>query len=140
MVAVMFVDLDRFKQANDTYGHEAGDAVLVAVGARLSRSVRSSDTVARFAGDEFLVLCEELSDEREARAVAERIRDAVRQPILVGEDRIEVDASIGVVLVDDPGADPDEIVKRSDHLMYEAKADEQEHLVVDERRVAITPG
>jgi diguanylate cyclase (GGDEF)-like protein len=140
MVAVMFVDLDRFKAANDTYGHEAGDAVLVAVGARLTRSVRSSDTVARFAGDEFLVLCEELTDEREARAVAERIRDAVRQPILVGEDRIEVDASIGVVLVEDPGADPDEIVKRSDHLMYEAKADEGEHLVVDERLVPVTGG
>jgi diguanylate cyclase (GGDEF)-like protein len=121
LVTVMFVDLDRFKAANDTYGHEAGDAVLVAVAERMSRVVRASDTVARFAGDEFLVLCEDLVDDTEAHAVAERIATAVGHPIQVGEARIVVEASIGVVIVRDPEADAEEILKRSDDAMYEAK-------------------
>ncbi len=81
VVAVMFLDLDRFKPVNDTYGHDAGDVVLVETAGRLSATVRSGDTVARFGGDEFLVLCEDVGDLDAVVDLADRIRTAVSEPI-----------------------------------------------------------
>jgi diguanylate cyclase (GGDEF)-like protein len=120
-VAVMFVDLDLFKQANDTYGHDAGDEVLVTVGERLVTTLRKGDTVARFGGDEYLVLCEDVAGREEATKLAERLVEAINRPIRIGDAEIVVHASVGLTLTDDPGELPEEIVSRADRAMYEAK-------------------
>ena len=120
-VAVMFVDLDLFKQANDTYGHDAGDEVLITVGQRLVRTLRKGDTVARFGGDEYLVLCEDVNGRDEAAKLADRLVEAINRPMRIGEFEIEVHASVGLTISDDPGELPEEIVSRADRAMYEAK-------------------
>jgi diguanylate cyclase (GGDEF)-like protein len=138
MAAVMFVDLDLFKQANDTYGHEAGDLVLIAVGRRLLGSLRAGDTVARFGGDEFVVLCEDVPSAGEANHLAERVIEAVTQPVAISSDvQVVVQASIGLVLVDDPGTRPEDIVRDADGAMYRAKRNGRARVeVVDDRRPA----
>ncbi|HVN49839.1 MAG TPA: GGDEF domain-containing protein [Acidimicrobiales bacterium] len=120
-LAVMFVDLDLFKQANDTYGHDAGDEVLITVGKRLQRTLRKGDTVARFGGDEYLVLCEDVTGRDEASKLAGRLVEAINRPIRIGEQEIVVQASVGLTLTDDPGEPPEDIVSRADRAMYEAK-------------------
>jgi len=121
LVAIMFVDLDRFKPVNDTYGHEAGDQVLVALGRRLSAAVRAGDTVARFGGDEFLVLCENVNSVEEAVALANRMVETMAEPILVGAVELVVSASFGLVVTDSPAVDAEELVRQADRAMYEAK-------------------
>ncbi len=139
LVAVMFVDLDLFKQANDTYGHEAGDEVLITVGQRLVRALRKGDTVARFGGDEYLVLCEDVSGREEATRLAERLVDAITTPMKIGDTTLEVHASVGLTISDDPLELPEEVVSRADRAMYEAKHKGRAHVeVVDHRRPAVT--
>jgi diguanylate cyclase (GGDEF)-like protein len=128
--AVMFLDLDGFKLANDTYGHDAGDAVLVEVGRRLVATLRGGDTVARFGGDEFLVLCEEVADGHEAAALAQRVADEVSLPVEVGDDRITVSVSIGVVVVTSDTHDPDDLVRAADEAMYRAKRASARHIEI----------
>ena len=119
MAAVMFVDLDLFKQANDTYGHEAGDEVLITVGHRLLTSLRASDTVARFGGDEFVVLCEDVATPGQADELARRVMAAVTEPVpLAGGAEVAVRASIGLTLIDDPRAQPESVVRAADAAMY----------------------
>ena len=139
LVAVMFVDLDLFKQANDTYGHEAGDEVLITVGQRLVRALRKGDTVARFGGDEYLVLCEDVSGREEATRLAQRLVDTITAPMRIGEFAIEVHASVGLTISDDPLELPEEVVSRADRAMYEAKHKGRARVeVVDHRRPAVT--
>jgi diguanylate cyclase (GGDEF)-like protein len=119
--ALLFLDVDRFKAVNDTFGHGVGDAVLVCVADRLGRAVRASDTVARLAGDEFVVLCEDLTDPREeAAALARRIADDVAAPMTICGHVVAVSASVGIAVAAD-GADPDTFLMRADHAMYVAK-------------------
>jgi diguanylate cyclase (GGDEF)-like protein len=118
-LAVMFVDLDRFKLINDGMNHSAGDAVLVAVGRALRDAVRADDTVARFGGDEFVVLTE-VHDADEALGLANRVRRAVSAPVPVEGRELVVTASVGVVLTRQP-VDPASLLRDADAAMYRAK-------------------
>jgi diguanylate cyclase (GGDEF)-like protein len=120
-VAVLFLDLDRFKTINDSLGHEAGDLVLREVARRLSASVRPGDTVARFGGDEFLVLCEELSVDVEAMRVAERTLAAICAPLHVRGRSLTVGASVGIAVGTTDGSDAHELIRQADSAMYRAK-------------------
>jgi diguanylate cyclase (GGDEF)-like protein len=120
-VAVLFLDLDRFKTINDSLGHEAGDELLIQISERLRGSLRPSDTVARFGGDEFLILCEELSGQFEAVRVAERALQAILSPLMVAGHRISVGASVGIAYGTDQGCNPHELVRQADAAMYRAK-------------------
>lgn len=120
-LALLFVDLDRFKPVNDQYGHTVGDALLVEVAKRLSRCVRESDTVARIAGDEFTVILTGIEDPRDAAVVAEKIVARLCEPFLVQDHRLEIGASIGIALYPDDGTDEDSLLARADDAMYAAK-------------------
>ncbi len=124
-VAVMFCDLDGFKEINDELGHAAGDAVLVSVADRLQRITRESDTAARVGGDEFVMVCEGVTDSEELAALAERIIDAVSQPITLpdGEQvRVGISVGIGVAHPRQENVDPDRLLTLADTAMYRAKA------------------
>ncbi|HEV8651558.1 MAG TPA: EAL domain-containing protein [Actinomycetes bacterium] len=121
-VAVLFFDLDRFKSVNDALGHEVGDRLLVEVGRRLRDIVRPADTVARFGGDEFAMLCEDLHSEREAVGIALRLLAEVPKPIRIGRHELFVTPSIGVALAGGgPGDDPEGLLRDADAAMYLAK-------------------
>ncbi|MFD0521557.1 diguanylate cyclase domain-containing protein [Paractinoplanes durhamensis] len=120
-VAVLFIDLDGFKQINDARGHQAGDLVLRTVAERLRAGLRSEDTVARFGGDEFAAVLESLAGLAEARAAAERIITDVQRPIDVAGVSASVSASIGVA-VHRPGLTVDDLIRDADAAMYAAKA------------------
>jgi diguanylate cyclase (GGDEF)-like protein/PAS domain S-box-containing protein len=119
-LGLLFVDLDYFKIVNDTFGHEAGDAVLVTVARRIVDAVREGDIVGRIGGDEFVVICHEITGEREALEVGERVRKAIAETIRVRGGLAQVDASIGVVL-GDPNADAAGLMRRVDEAAYSAK-------------------
>jgi diguanylate cyclase (GGDEF)-like protein len=121
-VAVLFLDLDRFKAVNDELGHAAGDRLLIAAARRLEAVVRPGDTVARYSGDEFVVVCE-VSDEgdRDAGAVAERIDSAFRLPFTIDGHEVRTSASIGLAVTTDPKADGAGLVRQADRRMYVAK-------------------
>ncbi len=116
--AVLFIDLDNFKQINDTYGHAIGDIVLVEFGNRLRTAVRPGDTVARFGGDEFVVICEGV-DEESAVIVAWRLQEAISQPLYGGGAQHRLSASIGIALGD---SDAEALIGNSDMAVYRAKA------------------
>ena len=121
MVAVLFFDLDRFKIINDSLGHEAGDQVLRAVAGRLRDLVRPGDTVARFGGDEFAMLCAGLSGPRDAARIAERILASLGEPMSTVGGEQTVSASIGIALADRTPADADGLLRDADAAMYLAK-------------------
>jgi diguanylate cyclase len=120
-VAVLFVDLDRFKVLNDSLGHATGDEVLRALADRLRRSTRGSDVAVRFGGDEFVLVCENLEEPGAAVAAAERLGAMLREPVIVGERSHVMTVSIGVVLTTDPDRSPEDLVRDADAAMYRAK-------------------
>jgi diguanylate cyclase (GGDEF)-like protein/PAS domain S-box-containing protein len=119
--AVMFLDLDQFKLVNDTLGHTVGDRLLQVIGARLVNCVRAEDTVARMGGDEFTILLADLGDRRGATAVAQKVLEAVRHPVLIDEHELFVTTSIGIAIFPDDGADAETLLQNADRAMYRAK-------------------
>jgi diguanylate cyclase (GGDEF)-like protein len=122
-LAVVFLDLDHFKQINDTLGHEAGDQLLKEVAARLKGCVRESDTVARLGGDEFVVLLPELENEQYAAVVAQKILTATARPFTVMGQEFRVTASIGISTYPRDGLDEQTLTKNADIAMYQAKSE-----------------
>ncbi len=118
---VMLIDLDRFKEVNDTLGHPSGDLLLREIGGRLRRALRESDTVARLGGDEFGVVAPGLSDGTTARAFAEKLREELAQPVVVGGLTIEVEASVGIAIYPDHGEDVETLTRHADVSMYVSK-------------------
>jgi len=121
-VAVMFVDLDRFKTVNDTLGHEVGDKLLVAIADRLKRVLREGDTVARVGGDEFVVVLPEVGRDRDAAVVARKVLDLLGGPLRVDSHELLVTPSIGIAVAPSDGDDPEALLRYSDAAMYEAKS------------------
>jgi diguanylate cyclase (GGDEF)-like protein len=119
--AVLLIDLDRFKEINDTLGHESGDRVLEEVAQRLRWTLRESDTVARLGGDEFALLARAAGTPRAAVAVAERLHEALSRPFRIDGLLLEVEASIGITLYPDDGDDPETLLRRADVAMYLSK-------------------
>ena len=118
-VAVLFLDLDQFKMVNDASGHQVGDQLLVLVAERLCEAVRPGDTVARFGGDEFVLLCEQ-ADAETASAVADRVLDSLSEPFDLSGQRVYATASLGVAV--SPPADATTLLRQADAAMYEAKS------------------
>jgi diguanylate cyclase (GGDEF)-like protein len=120
LTAVFFLDLDRFKAVNDTYGHRVGDELLVGVAQRLSDVLRPGDSLARVAGDEFVVLCEDLAGVSEARAIAVRFEAALAVPFVVSNLEINIGASIGIAL-SGRSDDAEQLLHEADLAMYRTK-------------------
>ena len=121
-VAVLFLDLDRFKIINDSLGHEIGDEVLVAVAQRLRRSLRDEDTLARLGGDEFAILLPEIANRGDIHLVTDKCLSALSGPELIGGHELTVNASIGVAISPQDGADVQHLLRSADAAMYRAKA------------------
>ena len=120
-VGVLFVDLDRFKQINDNFGHAVGDEVLRVVTRRLESSVRDSDTVGRHSGDEFLILLAEITTVADAAQVAEKIQASLAAPAQIGPHTLALSASVGIAVYPEDGADAARLIRRADASMYRSK-------------------
>lgn len=129
--AAIFLDIDEFKQVNDRWGHAAGDELLREVALRVQRVARAADTVGRYGGDEFVVICENLPSAADALVVAERIRDEVARPAQVDGAEVLVGTSIGVALSADGGETTRDLIGRADAAMYEAKSKGRGRIVID---------
>ena len=121
--AVHFIDLDQFKQVNDTLGHSGGDELLCAVSARLQALVRETDTLARFGGDEFVILQFPLGSQKDAGALAERIVAGMGEPYELSGNKVVSCASVGIAIAPRDGVDADQLLKKADIALYRAKSD-----------------
>jgi diguanylate cyclase (GGDEF)-like protein len=134
VTAVLLADLDRFKAINDTYGHRAGDELLVAVAKRVTALLRPSDTIARLAGDEFVILCEDLESESHAVMIAQRIVDGLVRPFELSGVEVELSASVGVAFAGWGDQAPEQLLRDADIAMYQAKRKGGDrHQVIDLR-------
>ena len=122
-VAVFCLDLDRFKDVNDAYGHAVGDLLLKAVAGRLRQCVRETDMVARLGGDEFAIMQAGTSQPTDATALASRLIEVIGAPYELGGDQVTVELSIGIALAPGDGLDPDQLLKNADMALYRAKSD-----------------
>ncbi|HVE67835.1 MAG TPA: EAL domain-containing protein [Solirubrobacteraceae bacterium] len=120
-VAVLFLDLDRFKVINDSLGHEIGDRLLMDLAIRLQEVLRPGDTVARFGGDEFTILCDDIDGERDAILIAERVGEAVAAPFVLGETEAFLTASVGIAMAQGRASRPEALIRDADAAMYRAK-------------------
>lgn len=128
-LALLFLDLNKFKQVNDRYGHGVGDQLLKMVADRICCSVREDDTVARLSGDEFVVILESITTRQDAEIVTEAIKNNLAQPFTIDDEiALHVGVSIGVAIYPDESKDIDELIKRADHAMYKAKGGVQSPL------------
>ena len=122
-LAILFLDLDDFKEVNDGFGHAAGDTVLAEAAARLLSCMRSTDVVARYGGDEFAILVEGVAEERELTQLAKRLLVALEPPFEVAGERVDLSASIGIACCPDAGETSARLLKSADLAMYAAKSD-----------------
>jgi diguanylate cyclase (GGDEF)-like protein len=122
MTAVMFLDVNEFKALNDSYGHETGDWVLVELAHRLSGVMRPSDTLARFGGDEFVIVCEDVEGARGAEQIAARLLRALEPPWLRDGDPVHVTVGIGIAVTAEQDTDPADLLRHADAAMYRAKS------------------
>ncbi|HZU76896.1 MAG TPA: GGDEF domain-containing protein, partial [Dehalococcoidia bacterium] len=121
-VAVMYLDLDHFKQVNDTLGHAAGDALLIEVATRLQSCVRPGDTVARLGGDEFALILEDVDDADPAVSTAERLLERLSEPVPLEGTSVHVGTSIGIALSERGESAPESLLRQADTALYRAKA------------------
>ena len=121
LVGLLYIDFDRFKQINDTLGHDVGDKLLQEVGSRLKECLRQQDTVARLGGDEFILLLPEISNPEDAGILAQKLLDTVRPPVCIGEHELNVTLSIGIGLYPNDGKDSKSLIKCADEALYLAK-------------------
>jgi len=122
MLALFFLDLDHFKEINDTLGHPIGDRLLQEVAARLKAATRASDTVARLGGDEFAIIATQLATETDITLLAKKVISAFNEPFIFGSNQIITHTSIGISLCPTHGQDPDELLRHADLALYQAKA------------------
>jgi diguanylate cyclase (GGDEF)-like protein len=122
-LGVLFIDIDRFKVINDSLGHDVGDQVLVEVARRLEVAMRPGDTVSRFGGDEFVVLCEDLDHPAQALVVATRLQEVLSEPVRVGDAELVMTVSTGIALPSSPADDAGTLLRDADAAMYRAKQD-----------------
>lgn len=120
-LAVLFIDLDRFKEINDTFGHEMGDCILIAIAHRLQENVRQADTIARLGGDEFTIIIEDIETISHVSAVAEKLVNALQAPIITSAQEFFVTCSIGISLYPNDGEEIQSLLHRADCAMYQAK-------------------
>lgn len=121
LMALMFIDLDKFKPVNDTHGHNIGDLLLKEVSRRILACLRESDSAARVGGDEFVVLLHNVEEQADAVAVGEKIRHALNEPFMISDKHLEISSSIGVAVYPEHGNDEKELLKHADIAMYYAK-------------------
>ncbi|MCX6001396.1 MAG: diguanylate cyclase [Chloroflexi bacterium] len=129
-LAIMTLDLDLFKNINDTLGHDIGDRLLMAAAGRLTGALRKSDTVARMGGDEFVLLLGEVDDKLDAVNVADKILGDFRQPFLIDGHSLNVTVSIGIAIYPDNGDDIEDLLKNSDRLLYNAKQNGRDRFAI----------
>jgi diguanylate cyclase (GGDEF)-like protein len=139
LAALLLIDLDRFKEVNDTLGHDHGDRLLRDVADRLERALRRGDTLARLGGDEFAVLLRDLPDRAAAAELAGRLLEALERPFVVRGVTVQLEASVGVALCPDHGADVTTLVQRADVAMYEAKREQGHIRLYDAARDPYSP-
>src|SRR5262249_52270646 len=121
LLALLVMDLDRFKEINDTLGHSYGDLVLKRIGPRVRSVIRESDTVARLGGDEFAVLLPDVGSAQNATTIARKILKALEEPLQLEMQTLRVSASIGIAICPEHGTDADLLMRRADVAMYAAK-------------------
>jgi diguanylate cyclase (GGDEF)-like protein/PAS domain S-box-containing protein len=121
-VAVMFIDVDSFKEVNDNFGHRAGDQLLQEIGRRIQQSVRETDVVARLGGDEFTVILASLHDPGSIEPIARKLLDQIARPVSIGQNEVRVTSSIGISLLAEDTTDSDSLIQNADLAMYRAKA------------------
>jgi diguanylate cyclase (GGDEF)-like protein len=125
-IALLLLDLDKFKEINATLGHKMGDLLLQAVGRRLQELIRQEDVVARIGGDEFIVLLQEIQRPKDAEAMAEKIVHAFRKPFHIEGHELSVTTSVGIALYPDHGGDLDLLMKNADKAMYAVKTESRD--------------
>ena len=120
-LAVCYMDLDGFKSANDTYGHEIGDGVLLEVSNRLRRLFRHNDTISRFGGDEFVIVISDLIDASDCKMLLDRALSVLREPIIIQDIELYITASVGVTIYPDDRSDAQQLLANADKALYEIK-------------------
>jgi diguanylate cyclase (GGDEF)-like protein len=134
-LAVLFIDLDRFKDVNDTYGHQAGDDLIQLVAQRLVNVIRATDTLARFGGDEFAIIQTGLREPADAEALARRILDALTQPFAISHTQVTVGASIGIALAPENGNGRESLMRLADTALYQAKGEGRNRFCMFQRQM-----
>ena len=131
-VALLYLDLNNFKEINDTLGHDAGDEILKQIAQRLSANIRQTDTASRIGGDEFLIICPEVDSKEDITNTCQRLIDAVREPVLYASKPVQVGVSIGCAIYPDHADTIDELRSRADSMMYAAKTSEKYNYLISE--------